>query len=1193
MFPNTRAYLTFDKEYLYVGFDCDEPEMSTLKKADLWREGVEIFLTSSTDKKNYFHIGITPNGSHAAYAGAKSLGKEEDEKIKIGTHLYANSWSAEIAVPFALSSLPSPDTVWKICLARSRKSISHNTWPCLSGNSGYHDPDYFADLYFTGDPLLMTAGPSDRKVSVKAAGAGIDIDGKLEESAWINSARITGFVQLSKADPRLIDIKSRVDIEKLVEGRYKEHGFSTSLSKEDFERVRETAGTVPWAQAAFDRIKRIADYWAAKPDEELYALIPAENPRAFAACYSFGCPICGTGKGWYATTALATTLETPNRWRCVTCGRWFGPGEEVEYDTGKGIVKYRITDDGMGWKVPDGLPGSGKVCYFVAAWRQYLLNALLGSNRAKDVTVEGHEAPVGGLEALATVYAVTGETAYAHKALLILTRIAQLHPAYDGVIDIGNPFIMPHIAWTTGGAEEIVDSCVYSYDIVFDSLPRDRELVKLFKNKGHEDWNSDGQITAEDLRRSIDVNLFGYMYEWLLRVRSASQESDWVIAQCGQMVSIGRLLENPHIVWKALEGEEGFCQLLIDRTINDGRFFYNSLNYHFGKPPYFGRVLFDADGYKDGEVFKKAIDLFNDNSLPFRRLLDYAAGIMCSGRIPGIGDQPIPRQKVDLPGNENLLASMALLITKYPHLAYKVANKELLINALIEMTKTALPRQALELIVNIPRIESIMRDAVYQPQGTELFTDSGLAILRTDSDDNGQVHTVLNYGIEGSSHSHYDQLALNIIAHGYELTINKGYPYTWVSNAKVPDWILNTAAQNVVRIDGVNQTAHDLLNMPIEDCAGKLHAFTDNETAAIADGSDEKVYPGLASLYRRAVYLVKDPLHPFVVDIYNVAGGSTRDYQFHAQSDSAGKNFALALGDGAGMKSVDKIPKYIDDRFIYDLAEAKTSGGITARWWIGDKDNTGLVLHMLPGEQMRTVITGKGQAEGGDNSVPCDAHITIREEGAVPSRFVSLLIPYRGSVPEYKAEEMKLVLPADGAASATALCVFVGERNYLIFHSLEDKKIYTFVRGGHTYTFSGICAVIAESDDHLKALSLSGGRCIGRDKEVFQIERDNEGKVISINLEEKSITVQGMDGGFRLPALIKWLDRPWTYRVLKTEKVRSGLKLYLDTLSLLDKGCYPMIREGDKIVLLNELYISRNKKDAWQIESNAKVSLKR
>ncbi|MDD2710822.1 MAG: heparinase II/III family protein [Verrucomicrobiae bacterium] len=853
-----------------------------------------------------------------------------------------------------------------------------------------------------------------------------------------------------------------------------------------------------------------------------------------------------------------------------------------------------IGDDGAGWEVPDGFPAKGHRYYFIAAWRLYKFFVMFASRKAAEMTVEGVDFPMTAPDSLAVMYALTGNSRYAHKALVILNRLAQLYPTFDGVINIGVSSRMPYISWITAGEEEIVETCVSAYDLVFEHLARDEELVEFFRREGHEDMDNDGKVTHEDLRRNIAINLFGYMLEWIHRERRSSL-NDWTLWEASHMALIGRLLENPRIVYEALEGQKGYRELMTRLLYNDGRFYYNSLYYNNHAPEWLAAIGFVLEGYCDGKRFKQPIHLFRDSSIPLERLVEFSSGVVCSGRIPGIGDQAVPRKRVTPEDAVKLFINQTRLIPHYPWLAERIGNPDLFIKELKSFSPLwqvkgsigcAVPRppqDAIWLTLAIPEIERLVKSASGQDMGSRLFTDTGLGILCTNHSGIRKLHAILNYGIGGCDHGHRDQLALNIIAFGRELTLNKGYPFTWSGSNKVPHWLFNTIAQNTVRIDGQCQHAPGT-EVPVRDHAGKLHAYFDEDIAALVDGSCEPVYPNSAIHYRRSVFLIKDPDNPFIVDVFDVEGGTVRDYQFHAQADANGKQFEIRLGDGKTPKPVREIPAFVDSRFMYDIKTTQTRADLTARWWIGDEEDTGLAMTMMQGAKERTVIIAKGQAEGSDKSLPCDPHLVVRETGKGNSQFISVFFPYQGMVPNCQAERMKL-MGVDGGSAAVGARITVGSRTYVVFHDLEGVKVHQFSYNGQCYNFQGIGGVILEEKGKMKTLVLSCGRIIGKGEAIFQTESAPEGAVVAINEEERSVEVAGFHlkrNGLK-PWLLQWRKRPWSYWVANVEKIKRGMKLYLDTFSFKDRGKDFLIKIHDQVRCMQTTVITQDASGKWML----------
>jgi hypothetical protein len=374
------------------------------------------------------------------------------------------------------------------------------------------------------------------------------------------------------------------------------------------------------------------------------------------------------------------------------------------------------------------------------------------------------------------------------------------------------------------------------------------------------------------------------------------------------------------------------------------------------------------------------------------------------------------------------------------------------------------------------------------------------------------------------------------------------------------EWLFNSASNNVVRIDGKNQKSWDLLAEPLADGAGELHSFMDNELVALTDASNEKVYPELAQLYRRAVFLIKDDSTPFIVDIFYVKGGETRDYQFHAQSDIEGENFSIAFEDGQVPAAALSVPEYINGHFMRDIKTIASNSAFNACWRIGDDPDCGLLLHMPKGSIKRTVMTSKGQAEGDDSPLPCDAHLTVREEGSELSVFTAVLLPFNNgpvdlSVHQYNFDEV------------VCIEVMIENNKYMIFHDRVGKTKKTLDTGTHNYSFSGTGCIFKECDERLLSVCISNGTQAQRDEISLDFANEQRGVVTEVDETEKSITVKGMDN-IEEGTLIKWINKPWAYRVTSCESSGDKVKLFLDTFSLLDKGRYVMIENGDRIKTL-------------------------
>lgn len=153
-----------------------------------------------------------------------------------------------------------------------------------------------------------------------------------------------------------------------------------------------------------------------------------------------------------------------------------------------------------------------------------------------------------------------------------------------------------------------------------------------------------------------------------------------------------------------------------------------------------------------------------------------------------------------------------------------------------------------------------------------------------------QVHLTWSPGM---GHTHYDGLSLLLFAGGQELLSDLGY-----THSRDRAWTLPTAAHNTVVIDSLNQTAD-------RNTFGTVRFFD----AAAADCQllsvdNPQVYPGLAGTYRRTLVAVAGE---YVVDLFEVRGGSRHDYFLHGCADLAGTVRALFREDALALRPVDTL----------------------------------------------------------------------------------------------------------------------------------------------------------------------------------------------------------------------------------------------------------------------------------------------
>jgi hypothetical protein len=182
--PNqpTKARVMWDKENLYVGFECvDNDVWATYARRDmhLWEEEVvEIFVDPDGDGRNYLEFEVNPlNTQVDLKLPTAGLGKLED-LLKwdaagwktavtvdgtVGDRADTDrGWTCEMAIPLkdlvAAGEMPKVGDQWRVNLYRidrpNKKNkdldLQFSAWSAVQ--KGYHEPQHFGFLTFAADP---------------------------------------------------------------------------------------------------------------------------------------------------------------------------------------------------------------------------------------------------------------------------------------------------------------------------------------------------------------------------------------------------------------------------------------------------------------------------------------------------------------------------------------------------------------------------------------------------------------------------------------------------------------------------------------------------------------------------------------------------------------------------------------------------------------------------------------------------------------------------------------------------------------------------------------------------------------------------------------------------------------------------------------------------------------------------------
>lgn len=753
----------------------------------------------------------------------------------------------------------------------------------------------------------------------------------------------------------------------------KKQGLTVRMNADDVRIARDTAENTSWGRETKAAILRIADYWAAKSDDELFELVPFGNPRAMSVGQSFGDPLTGGRR-----TAFQVCLERPYEYYNPSTGVWWRNGMTIRNPTtGEDLV---LDDDGRGFLAPEGFPNPGVRYMFTASYRSFLLAMLMAHPYCevmenKDVLPEtSGDAYAGAIPNLAYAYQLTGDTKYAYKALLLAGRIAELAPYMNG--NYGNAYCDTVLMAEPSTTESHWLSNYFdALDLVYDAIGDvDAALAAFFA----------GKPDAENKPRTKPFSIKEAIYEFIPQVLFSceverTRDADWsmrwmhVELLVASFMGSGKLMR--HLLY---EGKHSLVSRMRNSFFRDGRYSYDSLHYidHICE-----QMCFMANNnyrFHDDEHYPDGLDMFENQAFGLRQVIDLYVRLRCGNLIPMFGDngfvnnvQPISEQRKK--GKITYSPSFEIIYRRMPSSRAVVGQvlaqyeREELERYRVETVqwknkRTLLAKQkhALLLLACAADWQEYQENNRYGGaiQPSFLLQDSETSVFRTGTDAHNTKHVVL-YGQPSAGHMHGDKLGLWIGAYGYHLLAGAGgYPSSWVS-PKWQAWEVHAAACTVVVVDGKDQQlSYSRLKCHYEGGLLQVSGM-DNRTA----------YPG--THLERWCWVVQAPnrADAYVFDLSYVAGGGTFDYNTPALDISFDEIAFEGVPEASwqpmqGTLAGADVPLYSEPGYGWMKAVRKAPVHGPAAWTMHYSE-AGLKVHAMPPEQgSRELVCSLGERGG-------------------------------------------------------------------------------------------------------------------------------------------------------------------------------------------------------------------------------------
>lgn len=691
----------------------------------------------------------------------------------------------------------------------------------------------------------------------------------------------------------------------------------------DLARARENLQRHQWAKDVLTSLKSRADWWLNLPDDQIPFWIPDLTPIRVCEC-----PKCGAS--WH--TDYAFKYLPDGRVECTRCHTVYPNADYPE--NGREVLR-----NPLGEKVEYTFHQS-------AAGKKYRLSGLARYGRISKLSSVG---------AMGIVYALTGERAYAEKAVKVLRRVAQVYPGYVPsdwtrfYLDYSNLQSGKLSGWKLHDAGTFLQlgTC---YDLIYNS----------------------GCLTDAD-KTLIENGAF----REALRLFTATSPQGCCINDGPSAMACGALLgvilgDHDAIKW-AISPPDGFVGFVHkyffrDGFWKDGSFSYSGMTLG---PLYATPEI--LQGYSDPPTYKGAdrydrLDLRTD---PILRKV-YTAPLRVlrpDGTGPTISDSTLNAHYQKQHAETNAFwypseRSQAILAHVFGG-KYDEDGSEY---ALFRRP----PDASLKGVAPL----DLSADSLVEP-------GVGWGILRSGrGPDTAAVY--LKYGVYGSGHGHPDKLNLDFYDNRTELITDLGYLGAGHGNTA---WNRCTLAHNTVMIDGQAQLAED----------GELLAFAAGDGIQSIVGKGPAVYPQ-ATRYERSVVLVDHGVgRRYLVDVFRVAGGKQHDYVIHG----AGPTFTRPDGQWAPLEG-ELVTKEASGggKWLSGIEQAVATGDAAAEWREG-ADGVRVDLLGQPETSLIHAI-GPGLRDRYDPWGKRDLHLLLARRAGPTNTYVAVIQAVRGATAPFR-----------------------------------------------------------------------------------------------------------------------------------------------------------------------------------------------
>ncbi len=925
--------------------------------------------------------------------------------------------------------------------------------------------------------------------TLRFSGAGGELELALEVVAWGDVYRPRQYKDIQL--PRIWPME-QVTYAELKSAR-------TMHSEADLQQLREKG-----------QVTSRAARWLDTPDDAIYNIIPGPSvPRTFGAVLATdiepsrgigkGCPVCGMGvfegrSGFYPWKYSSDPLDW--KIRCPNCGTEFPSNDWRAGDMHSGL----FPDDGFGCEPfePVLAPDGGKWRWpFIAYYHQH-------------AAYMAEFTP--GIIETAEAYAATGDADYAHKSAIGLLRFAEamvdmslnLNHRKQAIRGVhGGPVGAPlesrfrpyNRSWSyieSNWDYSRMQNCARAWDLIFDALEDDEELIEFAQRNGHPEIRS-----IEDFHRFVETGVLRVPIQmaiddalernWpgqeltairlalCLGTERATEVADWAlnIAKAGVRFSLTNLFykdgaaqESPGYNHSHIRGIGEVCRALDDLM---------QLHPDICRPPRFVSPARDPK---------------------FRRIYDFPLELSLIGRTtPYVGDSGKAGHADPKPAGQGWPLQLDSWIA-----AYQATRDPRFAQAMYG------PEGSLARGIGDPELKLIAEQAgeelgwqVELP--SNVLDGYGFAILRSGEGDDQRAAWMHYTRI--TKHNHSDMLTYGLAGFKRELLPELGYPEGW-GHAWSGSW----GTHYLTKITGVPSNDFN---------SADLTTFVSQTPVQVAAAESFATAGGEQQTRQRTLALVDlSPDQFYLLTIERVQGGEEHTFSFHGpHGEAVAENVEMqpyegtALGEGLQYGNVAAAAERDKElsclAYMHDPARGKPASVWSMNCTLGGQDDVYLRMTSVYPEGGDLVFAQGHNPQGRLLYQMPWAILTSRGEAPLTRQYLNVVEPYVGQAAIRKIERVA-VSGGDPEAQFEPLALRVVTEQCVDTIILQHEAGPLLTADG--ISFDGEFGFWRERDGQLDTATLvRGTRLLKDDTGVMIDAAEYTGELLSCDWAGRSIVV--------------------------------------------------------------------------------------